>query len=86
MQAYQLLRPGGYFAISDFTVTPEHNIWTRNAWPMILGTDGVRPNTQHITALRAMFREVHCTVDRGGFPYIPLLKAPFYFFVGQKPW
>lgn len=53
---------------------------------MILGTDGVRPNTQHITALRAMFREVHCTVDRGGFPYIPLLKAPFYFFVGQKSW
>jgi hypothetical protein len=36
--------------------------------------------------LRARFREVHCTVDKGGFPYVPFLKAPFYYFIGQKPW
>jgi hypothetical protein len=33
-----------------------------------------------------MFREVHCTVDRGGFPYVPFFRAPYYFFVGSKPW
>jgi len=83
-QAYSLLKPGGYFAISDFTVTPEHNVLTRTLWPAIFSNDGVRPTVEHIPALRALFREVHCTVDKGGFPYIPLLKAPYYFFVGQK--
>jgi hypothetical protein len=61
-------------------------VWTRNFWPVLLGMDNVRPNTAHILTLRAMFREVHCTVDRGGFPYVPFFRAPYYFFVGQKPW
>lgn len=55
-------------------------------WPAIFKTDGVRPSELHLPALRALFRQVHCTVDQGGFPYVPLLKAPFYYFIGQKPW
>ena len=41
-------------------------------------------NMDHLVTLREMFTEVHCTVDRGGFPWIPVLKAPYYFAVFQK--
>jgi len=82
--AYSLLRPGGYFAISDFTVTPEHSLFTRTFWPAVFKQDGVRPTVDHLPALRKLFNEVHVKVDVGGFPYVPFLKAPFYFFVGQK--
>jgi hypothetical protein len=83
-QAYRLLKPGGYFAISDFTVTPEHSLLTRTMWPAIFKADGVRPTVEHLVALRRMFTQVHCTVDAGGFPYVPALKAPYYYFVGAK--
>lgn len=79
------MRPGGYIAISDFTITSEHSLLTRTMWPFIFAHDGVRLTTDHLAHLRARFREVHCTVDRGGFPWIPLLKCPFYFFIGRKP-
>jgi hypothetical protein len=65
-----LLKPGGYIAVSDFTVTPQHNALTRFLWPFILGQDGVRPSTEHIPYLDARFSQVHLTVDRGGFPYV----------------
>lgn len=83
-QAKRLLRPGGWIAISDFTVTPSHSCLTRTMWPAILGTDGVRPSVKHIATLESMFKPVHLVVDKGGFPYVPLLEAPFYYFVGKK--
>ena len=50
----------------------------------VLGTDGIHPRAAHIETLRALFDEVHCVVERGGFPYVPLLKSPYYYFVGKK--
>ena len=70
MQAYALLKPGGYIAVSDFTVTPKHSLFTRLFWPAVLGLDGVRPSTEHIAYLDSKFRRVHCLVEKGGFPYI----------------
>lgn len=84
MQAYNMLRPGGYIAMSDFTVRPEHSAITRSFWPAVFKSDGIRPCTDHVDTLRAMFREVACNVESGGFPYVPLLEAPYYYFVGQK--
>lgn len=83
--ALRLLKPGGYIAISDFTVRPEHSAFTRALWPAVFKTDGVRPSPDHIDTLDAMFTRVHCEVAKGGFPYVPLLKAPYYFYVGRKP-
>lgn len=82
--AYSLLRPGGYIAISDFTVRPEHSWFTRKFWPAVFKQDGVRPCVDHLDTLNKMFKQVHQSVEFGGFPYIPLLKAPYYFFIGQK--
>ncbi len=84
LQAYRLLAPGGYIAVSDFTVTEDHGCIDRRMWPYILGQDGVRPTPEHIPTLQALFREVHIGLGKGGFPYVPLLEAPYYHFVGQK--
>jgi S-adenosylmethionine-diacylgycerolhomoserine-N-methlytransferase len=84
-QARLLLKPEtGYIAISDFTVTPEHSWLTRFMWPRIFKTDGVNLNPRHIEVLSEMFEPMHLELSKGGFPYVPLLKAPFYVFVGRK--
>lgn len=82
--AARMLKPGGHFAISDFTVTPEHSWVTRAFWPRFFALDNVVLSPDHIAALREAFPQVHLHVDKGGFPYVPLAKAPFYFYVGQK--
>jgi S-adenosylmethionine-diacylgycerolhomoserine-N-methlytransferase len=53
-------------------------------WPAIFKQDGVNLRPEHIEVLSTMFRPVHLKVDKGGFPYVPLLKAPYYYFVGEK--
>lgn len=82
--AKTLLKPGGFIAIGDFTVTKKHSLWTRTFWPFIFQHDGVNLNAQHIQMLRATFDEVHRQVNWGGFPYVPLLQCPYYVFVGRK--
>lgn len=83
--ALRLLKPGGHIAISDFTVTPEHSWLSRAFWPRFFAVDNVRLTTEHIGALRELFPQVHLHVDKGGLPWVPLLKAPYYFYVGKKP-
>lgn len=82
--AYALLRPGGYIAVSDFTVRPENSWITRILWPYIFAKDNVYPREAHVDALETMFQTVHYKLEKGGFPYVPFLKSPYYYFVGQK--
>jgi hypothetical protein len=74
-QAFALLKPGGYIAVSDFTVTRSHSFFTRTFWPALLGLDGVRPNVEHIEHLDKKFTRVHLLVEKGGFPYVPEIFA-----------
>ncbi len=69
--AYRLLRPGGYIAVADFTVTPESGPFNRFLWPRVFRLDHVNLSEEHIPTLSAMFRKVHCVVDAGGFPGVP---------------
>lgn len=82
--AYNLLRPGGHIAVSDFTVRPENSWVTRVFWPAVFANDNVFPREAHVDTLDTMFQQVHYKLEKGGFPYTPLLKAPFYYYVGQK--
>lgn len=82
--AMRLLKPGGHIAIADFTVTKEHSSLTRAFWPFVFKHDHVMLTTDHIETLKDRFEEVKTHVDSGGFPYVPFLKCPFYYFVGRK--
>ena len=85
--AYKMLKPGGILAICDFTVLPApfqapvlKQLFTR-----VFAVDGVKLSEQHRQQLVNMFTPCVNEVRWGGFPYIPLLKCPFYTFVGRKP-
>ena len=69
--AYRMLRPGGYIAVADFTITPESGAWNRALWPAVFKLDHVNLNEDHITTLSAMFRKVNLGVSAGGFPWVP---------------
>ncbi|MFO7201992.1 hypothetical protein Q2365_23755, partial [Enterobacter hormaechei] len=58
--------------------------FTRTLWPAVFKLDNIRLRSDHIDTLRTMFKQVHLKVEKGGFPYVPLLKAPYYYFIGQK--
>merc|ERR1712031_55144 len=83
MGALKLLKPGGYIGISDFTVH-EENKREAKFWKGIFAKDNVHPNPKHLTKLRSLFKEVHAEVKYGGFPYVPLAKCPYYYFIDQK--
>jgi S-adenosylmethionine-diacylgycerolhomoserine-N-methlytransferase len=83
--AYELVKPGGYIAVCDFTVTKDMSLFTQTVWPAVFKQDGIRLNHEHIPALRARFIEKTCVVNYGGFPYVPLIEVPFFHWVGQKP-
>jgi S-adenosylmethionine:diacylglycerol 3-amino-3-carboxypropyl transferase/ubiquinone/menaquinone biosynthesis C-methylase UbiE len=83
--ALRMLKPGGYIAVSDFTVTRQHSFITRMFWPFVFKHDHVILRPEHTETLKAMFQEVKTHVDVGGFPYVPLLKCPWYYYVGRKP-
>jgi len=82
--AMRMLKPGGYIAVADFTVTKDHDALTRNLWPFIFKHDHVHLRTEHTEHLCKSFEKIKLQVETGGFPYVPLLKCPYYYFVGRK--
>ena len=85
--AYDMLRPGGIIAITDFTVLPSafQSPVMRTLFSRTFAIDGVRLSEQHRKELVDMFAPCVNEVRWGGFPYIPLLSCPYYVFVGRKP-
>jgi len=91
-QAYRMLKPGGMFAIVDFFVArkypaaglTKHGWTTRSFWPLWFGNDNVFLNPDHIPYLQNKFETVHLSQHRGKLPYLPLVRAPYYQFVGRK--
>ena len=85
--AYNMLRPGGIIAITDFTVLPPafQSPLARQLFTRTFAIDGVRLSEQHRKELVDMFAPCVNEVRWGGFPYIPLLSCPYYVFVGRKP-
>jgi len=92
-QAYRLLKPGGTFGVVDFFVArkypadglAKHGWSTRTFWPIWFGSDNVFLNPDHIPYLQSQFETVTLQQHRGKVPYLPLVRAPYYLFVGRKP-
>jgi S-adenosylmethionine-diacylgycerolhomoserine-N-methlytransferase len=90
--ALAMLRPGGTIGVVDFYVSRKwpsngstrHGWWTRTFWPAWFALDNVFPSPDHVPFLQRHFDVVHFEEHRAKVPYIPLLRMPYYLFVGRK--
>lgn len=91
-QAYSLLKPGGTIGVVDFFVSrkfpadgrAKHRWSTRTFWPTWFGSDNVFLSPDHIPYLQNKFDTVRLDERRGKIPYLPLIRAPHYLFIGRK--
>lgn len=91
--ALAMLRPGGLLGVVDFFVsrkhptgaeTVRHGAIGRAFWRAWFGHDDVFVNPDHIPYLHDRTGPIHCSQHRGRIPYVPLLRAPYFVFVGRK--
>jgi S-adenosylmethionine-diacylgycerolhomoserine-N-methlytransferase len=90
--AHRLLRPGGLIAVVDFFVSRKHapraetqHRWiTRTGWPVWFAWDNVYLESERLAFLQRRFRQAELQQLRGALPFIPILKVPYYLFVGRK--
>ena len=40
---------------------------------------------QHLKLLEKKFVKEKVDIGYGSFPYVPLLRCPYYYFIGRKP-
>lgn len=90
--ALKMLKPGGRIGVVDFYVgrkyPPEglrRQRWlARTLWQPWFATDNVFPSPDHLPYLRNRFEQEFLQEDRFRMPYVPLLKTPYYLFIGRK--
>ena len=90
--AKAILKPGGLIGVVDFYVSrkfpisplKQHKWFTRNFWPTWFATDNVFPNADHLPFLKHHFETEFLEENANRLPYVPLIKAPYYVFVGRK--
>ena len=91
--ALALLRPGGKLGVVDFYVAgsdqqfcrAQHGALTRLFWTLWFRHEQVHLSPRHLAALCTLTDKVHLHEGHGALPYLPLLRAPYYVFVGTKP-
>ena len=82
--AFQMLAPGGRIGIVDFHL-PRHGQSLTNAlWRTWFAHDGVFLSAEHIAVLQETFPQHTLAECRAPIPYLPGLKAPYYWFVGTR--
>jgi S-adenosylmethionine-diacylgycerolhomoserine-N-methlytransferase len=90
--ARRLLKPGGWIGVVDFYVARKYpaaghtrQSWaTRTFWPTWFAHDNVFPNPDHVPYLHQHFTPVQFEEGRGLVPFLPLVKTPYYWFVGRQ--
>jgi S-adenosylmethionine-diacylgycerolhomoserine-N-methlytransferase len=90
--ALRILKPGGKIGVIDFYVSRKypgesmsrHGWTTRTFWPMWFANDNVFPNPDHLPYLQRHFDTVLLNEKKAKVPYLPLVRTPYYQFIGQK--
>lgn len=91
--ALRMLKPGGVIGVVDFYVSRKHAVenakrhgwFTRTFWPTWFASDNVFPSPDHLPFLKSHFDPIWCEESRSKVPYIPLIRTPYYQFIGKKP-
>ncbi len=90
--ALAMLRPGGTIGVTDFFVARKYpaeghgrqSWFTRTFWPAWFAADNVFLSPDHVPYLQRSFQTLRLEEHRAKVPYIPLIRVPYYTFVGQK--
>ncbi|EMI19811.1 Methyltransferase type 11 domain protein [Rhodopirellula maiorica SM1] len=91
--AEAMLKPGGTISVVDFYVSRKHastghrqHSWLRRAfWSHWFAADNVFLTSDHLAMLHRRFPVGRCEERFGKVPYLPLLRAPYYLYLGRKP-
>ena len=91
--ALAMLKPGGVVGVVDFYVSQKypaeglrkHGWLCRSLWPVWFASDNVFPSPDHLPFLRHKFETVWLDEQITRLPYVPLLRTPYYVFIGRKP-
>jgi S-adenosylmethionine-diacylgycerolhomoserine-N-methlytransferase len=90
--AWRTLKPGGLIGIVDFHVSRKyaeagrarHGWMTRSLLPLWFGCDNVYLSPDHLPYLERRFRPVAIQEGRARLPWLPLVRVPYYLFIGHK--
>jgi S-adenosylmethionine-diacylgycerolhomoserine-N-methlytransferase len=90
--ASSLLRRDGVFGVVDFYVSRKHSAagmvrhgWlARSFWPIWFGGDNVFLSPDHLPYLCRRFHPMIVAENTARIPYLPLVRVPYYVFVGKK--
>ncbi len=91
-EGIRILKPGGTLGVVDFYVSrrypdeglSKHSYFARNFWPFWFGNDNVHPSADHLPMLRRRLETISVEEAHGKLPWIPIIRAPYYQFVGKK--
>ena len=89
VNAWSMLAPGGRLGVVDFHL-PEAGKHIANRlgnrfWQSWFSHDGVHLSDRHLRALQSLSINPYVQQRRARVPYLPLLRAPYYLFIGAKP-
>jgi S-adenosylmethionine-diacylgycerolhomoserine-N-methlytransferase len=91
--ALAMLKPGGRIGVVDFFISRKyaasdiqrHHWFTRTFWPAWFANDNVFLSPDHLPYLQRQFQQQRFEQHRAKVPYMPLVRVPYYRFIGRKP-
>jgi S-adenosylmethionine-diacylgycerolhomoserine-N-methlytransferase len=83
--AFAMLKRGGKLAIVDFHLPQDLSPITATFWRRWFAHDGVHLSREHLPALEARFETVARIERVAAVPYLPMLRVPYYLYIGRKP-
>ena len=91
--ALRILKPGGIIGVVDFYVSRKwaaegfrrHGWLRRSYMPVHFSTDNVFLSPDHVPYLHKHFEPIEFHENLAKIPYFPIMKAPYYIFIGRKP-
>lgn len=86
------LKPGGILGVVDFYISrkwpktgrAKNSTFSRGFWPNWFANDNVFPSPDHLPWLDSHLEPIQITEAVGKIPYLPILRAPHYIFLGRK--